>query len=69
MGAAITLTASDGHKLDAYVATPDGDPRGNRFLAAIDILFRALPRQAEAPRLPVQLELEDVPLQGRSGGA
>lgn len=32
MGAEITLTASDGHKLDAYVATPDGDPRAGMVI-------------------------------------
>lgn len=32
MGADITLTASDGHKMNAYVATPDGDPRGSMVI-------------------------------------
>lgn len=32
MGADITLTASDGHKLNAYVATPDGSPRGGMVI-------------------------------------
>ena len=32
MGADITLTAADGHKLDAYVATPDGSPRAGMVI-------------------------------------
>jgi carboxymethylenebutenolidase len=32
MGADITLTASDGHKLNAYVATPDGSPRAGMVI-------------------------------------
>lgn len=32
MGADITLTASDGHKLNAYVATPDGEPRAGMVI-------------------------------------